>query len=211
MTPGLGTLREAIFNANLTPGAQTITFAIPATDPRHFYYRDDGVAGQVSTGRHRHHDRDRRRDHRRHRPRLAVTVGSRSCRATTCRRSSNTVTIDGYSQPGSNQNTLPASGLEHRLEDRARWHQCAGHRAEPELRHLSGDASNSRIDGLAINRFGGDGIDLNTLDGGNVIDGNFIGTDVSGTIGLGNGGSGIYLSFEDGDTIGGTSIRPTST
>ena len=46
---GLGSLREAIINANLTPGAQTITFAIPATDARHFYYRDDGVSGEVTT------------------------------------------------------------------------------------------------------------------------------------------------------------------
>ena len=49
MTPGWGALREAIINANLTPGTQTITFAIPATDARHFYYRDDGVAGEVTT------------------------------------------------------------------------------------------------------------------------------------------------------------------
>ena len=52
---------------------------------------------------------------------------------------------------------------------------------------VSSDSSNSRIDGLAINRFGGDGIDLDTLNGGNTIAGNFIGTDVSGTVDLASG------------------------
>ena len=65
------------------------------------------------------------------------------------------------------------------------------------------DAGNSRIDGLAINRFSGDGIDVSTLNGGVVIAGSFLGTDVSGTIDLGNRGSGIYLSLEDNTTIGG--------
>ncbi len=45
---GVGTLREAIFVANLTPGDDTVTFNIPANDPRHFYYQNDGVAGRVS-------------------------------------------------------------------------------------------------------------------------------------------------------------------
>ena len=127
---GLGSLREAIFNANLTPGAQTITFAIPATDPRHFYYRNDGVAGQVSQAD------------------IAVTTATSDANIADIDpdwahswfsilpshdlpQIVDTVTIDGYSQPGSVANTLPALGaVEHRLEDRAGRHQCAGHRAE---------------------------------------------------------------------------------
>ncbi len=45
---GLGTLREAIYSADNAPGPETITFDIPATDPRHFYYTNAAPAGQVS-------------------------------------------------------------------------------------------------------------------------------------------------------------------
>jgi hypothetical protein len=38
---------------------------------------------------------------------------------------------------------------------------------------------------------------------GNVIEGNFIGTDVTGTVGLGNGYSGVFISAQS-NTIGGT-------
>ncbi len=41
-------LREAILAANAVPGTHTITFNIPANDPNHDYYRNDGVSGQVT-------------------------------------------------------------------------------------------------------------------------------------------------------------------
>jgi len=50
-------------------------------------------------------------------------------------------------------------------------------------------AGNSTIRGLAINRFGGAGIKLE-ITGGNVIQGNFIGTDPTGTLSRGNGSGG---------------------
>ena len=201
---GVGTLREAITNANLTAGVQTITFAIPATDPRHFYYRNDGVAGQVSQAD------------------IAVTTATDDATIADIDpdwphswfsilpsydlpQIVDTVTIDGYSQPGSVANTLPALGaLNTVLKIELDGTNPPGEGLNLSIGGASGDSSNSRIDGLAINRFGGDGIELNNLDGNNVIAGNFIGTDVSGMIGLGNGGSGIYLSYEDDDTIGGT-------
>ena len=42
---GGGSLRQAILDANALSGADTITFNIPLTDPNHYYYRDNGVAG----------------------------------------------------------------------------------------------------------------------------------------------------------------------
>ena len=126
---GVGTLREAIYNANLTPGAQTITFAIPATDPRHFYYRNDGVAGQVSQAD------------------IAVTTATSDANIADIDpdwahswfsilpshdlpQIVDTVTIDGYSQPGSSrEHAARARGFGHRPEDRAGRRQCAGHRA----------------------------------------------------------------------------------
>src|SRR5262249_22993538 len=45
---GPGSLRDVIALANAHPGPDTVTFAIPANDPGHVYYKNDGVAGHVS-------------------------------------------------------------------------------------------------------------------------------------------------------------------
>jgi titin len=62
--------------------------------------------------------------------------------------------------------------------------------------------------GSAANRHNGVAIsspDATILASGNVVEGNFIGTDVTGTRALGNSGSGVLLSsLESGNTIGGT-------
>ena len=108
------------------------------------------------------------------------------------------VTIDGYTQPGAKENTL-----------------LKGTNASPKialdgtnvtaLNHQSGlqliGASGSVIRGLVINRFQtGIVLEEGTVD--NRIQGNFIGTDPSGTQALGNN-YGLYL-LTSGNTIGGT-------
>ena len=70
-------------------------------------------------------------------------------------------------------------------------------------------AGNSTIRGLAINRFGGAGIHLQLPGGTNFIQGNFIGTDVTGTLSQGNGQSsthsgGVWVEGSPGNWIGGT-------
>ncbi len=70
------------------------------------------------------------------------------------------------------------------------------------LRLLAG-SDGSTIQGLVINQFGSQGIEINNSDG-NTIAGNYIGTDVTGTIDLGNGSAGIYLFSAQNNTIGGT-------
>jgi hypothetical protein len=60
----------------------------------------------------------------------------------------------------------------------------------------------SVIRGLIINRFGGNGIALQNV-GTDVITGCYIGTDSTGLIDLGNGGSGILISGSPANTIGG--------
>ncbi len=62
----------------------------------------------------------------------------------------------------------------------------------------------STIRGLAINRFAGTGIHLFGPSGTNFIQGDFIGTDPSGSIARGNGDEGIWLSGSTGNLIGGT-------
>ena len=61
-------------------------------------------------------------------------------------------------------------------------------------------AGNSTIQGLAINRFDGFGIWLNT-NGGNNITGNFVGTDPTGSVAKGDMAGGLYLSFDSADNI----------
>jgi beta-lactamase superfamily II metal-dependent hydrolase len=63
-------------------------------------------------------------------------------------------------------------------------------------------AGSSTVRGLVINSFGGDGIELSTS-GGNTVQGNYIGTDLSGTADLGNSDNGVVI-YGSGNTIGGT-------
>ena len=67
---------------------------------------------------------------------------------------------------------------------------------------LAAGSSGSTIRGLAINRFTGPGININTASTGNTIEGNHIGTDQTGTIARPNG-SGILVSSAN-NTIGGS-------
>ena len=73
-------------------------------------------------------------------------------------------------------------------------------------------AGNSTVRGLVINRFGinpdvGIGILLLQTNGGNVIEGNFIGTDVTGTVALGNKFFGVVIENAPNNTIGGTTVE----
>lgn len=207
---GLNTLREAIINANLTPGVQTIRFALPGGDARHFYYRDDGVAGAVSTANI---------------ARGAVTSDSSlsdidpdwphswwSIKPTrTLPAILDTVVVDGYTQKGAGPNTLPALGpldTVLRVELDGSGVLASGLSVTLGVNTGGGDptgGSGSTIRGLAVNRFGGDGITLGSF-GGVTVAGNFIGTDVSGTVGLGNGGNGIQIVVEDNTTVGGPDV-----
>jgi parallel beta-helix repeat protein len=105
------------------------------------------------------------------------------------------VTIDGYTQPGA----MPANYS----------------RPATLLIELDGSkvwdtglnvwlAGNSTIRGLVINRFGD--VAIHVHEGGvNVIEGNYIGTDVTGTVDLGNYDHGIRIWDSPDNTIGGTS------
>ena len=71
------------------------------------------------------------------------------------------------------------------------------------LRLVAG-SDGSTIQGLVINQFDDEGIEVNNSDS-NIILGNYIGTDVTGTVNLGNGDSGILLRATATNTlVGGT-------
>ena len=111
------------------------------------------------------------------------------------------VVIDGYSQPGASTNSNPPeSGTNAVLLielDGSLASCCFG---------IALNTANSIVQGLVINRFPNKGlIVLGLGGGGNVIQGNFIGTDVTGTIALGNSSGGVELDTA-GNTIGGTTV-----
>lgn len=62
---------------------------------------------------------------------------------------------------------------------------------------------NSTVQGLVINRFGGDGIEFNTV-GTNAVKCSRIGTSQSGLAAFANGANGIFLNNVSNNTIGGT-------
>ena len=79
-----------------------------------------------------------------------------------------------------------------------------GSGAGPNRIALNITAGNSTVKGLVINRFSLQGIILST-NGGNVIQGNYIGTEVNGTADLGNGSYGVWIADAPDNIIGGTS------
>jgi hypothetical protein len=161
---GVGSLRQAILDANAAVGSDTIAFAISGS------------------GVH--------------------TIAPASALPDI----TSPVTIDGYTQPGSSPNTngpgLPDNSV-HRIELDG---MNAGVNVSG-LRVYQG-AGGSTIRGLVINRFSSRGIVLENSTGSNHVEGNFIGTDATGTAAFGNG-AGVHLlddgSGEVGDVIGGTS------
>ena len=109
------------------------------------------------------------------------------------------VTIDGYTQPGAEPNTR-AAGNNAKLRI-----QLDGSDTPAGSIGLQITAGNSTVRGLVINNFPGTGIQLGEgTNGGNVIVGNFIGTNAAGTIARGNR-NGIFLFSSPGNQIGGTS------
>jgi hypothetical protein len=111
------------------------------------------------------------------------------------------VLIDGYTQPGSKANTLRVG------DDAVLTIELDGSltAAGGLGAGLTINAAGCTVRGLVINRFGGvtsnPGIML--FEGGNTIEGNFIGTDPAGLAALGNSGDGIEV-HSSGNLIGGS-------
>jgi hypothetical protein len=102
------------------------------------------------------------------------------------------VIIDGYSQPGSKPNDM-AQGDDAALSIELDGSNAGG------ARGLWISGGGSKVMGLVINRFESYGIHL-TDSGGNVIEGDFLGTDPTGKIPLGNS-LGVAVG-SDGNRIG---------
>jgi len=108
------------------------------------------------------------------------------------------VTVDGYTQPGSSANTKAVGS------DAVLNIELNGTNANGGTALDISNSSGSVIKGLAINRFG-EGISIEGDSGANRIEGNFIGTDPSGTLNRGNTDDGVNI-FDGAsrNVIGGT-------
>ena len=197
-------LREAINATNSAVTAVAIKFAIPVGDPRHFYYSNDGVAGQVTN------------DASHVFPTSAVDdttiVGIDPdwphswwsiLPSSQLPAISKQVFVDGYSQTGATVNSLTAG------DNAVLRIELDGASSGLVVQGLSVTAGVSTVRGLVINRFKADagdptptGVGLRVQSTSDSVLGNFIGTDVSGTLDLGNEGSGLFVPGSNG-TIGG--------
>src|SRR5665213_2140017 len=120
------------------------------------------------------------------------------------------VTIDGYTQPDATPNTLAVG------DNAVLKVQLVGAPADPSTLNSNGypvaplmnglvlDGGNSTVRGLVIQQFTGAAITLNTQ-GGDDVQGNFIGTNATGTVGLGNGLHNVVVS-SNGNVIGSTGV-----
>jgi hypothetical protein len=108
------------------------------------------------------------------------------------------VTIDGYSQAGASPNTLAVGdNAVLRIElDGANANAC------PSGAGILVTAGGSTVKGLAIHGFlATPGIELKSL-GGDVVSGNFLGTNINGTQAM-NNGFGVKVTGVSSNTIGG--------
>lgn len=118
---------------------------------------------------------------------FSIGSGYQTINATSGYTISHSITIDGTSQPGfSGAPLIEINGVS----------------AGAGVSGLNVTAGNTTIKGLIVNRFGGDGIILNN-NGGNTVQGNYVGTNSAGNADLGNGASGIGVATPN-NTIGGT-------
>ena len=115
------------------------------------------------------------------------------------------VTIDGYSQPGSSPNTLAVGN------DAVLLVEVNGANSGSSVAGLTVNADNATVRGLVVNGFAdGTAISVLSAGAGTTIAGNFIGTDASGTTVILNGHvfyankNGITIDNAPDVTIGGT-------
>lgn len=146
---GDGSLRQAILDANATPGIDYIHFELSGDRPH--------------------------------------TIQPQSALP----EITDPVVIDGSTQPGTD---CSQSQLMIELD---------GSQLDSTANGLTLLAAESTIQGLVINRFGRDGIHVRSSPGNNYVACNFIGTDVTGTVALGNGRTGIFVDNSSGNQIGG--------
>ena len=181
---GEGSLRQAILDANAQAGADVIEFHIESADANHFFLANDG-SGDPGTETPTTSEDDSSiantdpDDPSGFHSYFSIRLSSVLPELT------DVVTIDARTQ--AQYDGTPAIEIDGSLVSGA------------GLRFIAGSGGSS-VYGLAINRFGGDGMELEGA-GSITIEGNYLGTDITGTLGRGNAGDGINIQGSDGNTI----------
>jgi hypothetical protein len=113
------------------------------------------------------------------------------------------VTINGYSQPGAEANSLRV-GNDAKLLIELNGSTAAAATVNPVAGVSIGEfTSNMVVKGLVINRFD-NGVFIGSHSSGHTIEGNFIGTDPSGKQAPGNLLGGVAMQSSSNNTVGGT-------
>jgi len=173
---GAGSLRQAILDANENTGADTIAFNIPGSD--------SGCNAVTHV----------------------CTIKPTAANAATWPRVTSPVTIDGYSQPGAQVNSLAVGDNAALLVelDATNLTDAAIYLAGP---FSGGDSTGSTIKGIVLSHIKAPYGICSSCNGGgsnnHTISGNFIGTDATGTATT-SSGNGIQLVGSTGSIIGGT-------
>ena len=186
-------LREAILATNANAGADTIRFGIPLADANHLYYRNDSIPGSLSlvaaTSRAELDIADFDPDYPVGLTRSWYRIQPTSALPTI----TGPVILDAATQPGSLAGgpVVELNGL------------LAG--GAGECLTLSGLGSSfSTIRGLVIDAFAGTAIRM-LLSSSNVVAGNYLGTDPTGTLAQGNQ-TGLFLQAGSDNRIGGNTF-----
>jgi Domain of unknown function (DUF4347)/Concanavalin A-like lectin/glucanases superfamily len=193
-------LREAVIAANNTANGGTpdkIVFAIPVTDTNHVYYQNNGVIGTfsapVATTLADAAISDFDADYAAGTARswYRITLGSADLNVTQA------LVIDGSTQAGYDATKGPVIEI----------NAAAVSVADPNAISLTTGASTVR--GLVINGAGDNAIEVDAGAGGSTIVGNYIGTDVSGTLARANSTGGIWGAIaikSNNVVVGGTTL-----
>ena len=113
---------------------------------------------------------------------------------------SDPLVIDGYTQSGASGNTNPVGQAINATLMIVLDGSGAG-----GVSGLTITAAGCTVRGLVINQFGGHGIHISGAGAsGNLVEGNFIGTDANGTTDLGNVDDGVFIESGPTNTVGGT-------
>ncbi len=194
---GAGSLRQAILDANANAGLDQIEFDLPANDPGHVYYADDGVDGQITLANVTTTTEADDTNIADIDPDWAhswwVISPTSALPAIT-----DAVEIDGTTQTGAMANTnAVGQGLNSVLRI-----ELDGSNAGNSFGLQVTGGAGSAIHGVVINRFAQTGVQLDAAD--NTVTGSFVGTDTSGTQNLGNA-NGVVITAST-NAVGGTAV-----
>jgi hypothetical protein len=168
------TLRAAIQEANSTADADTIEFNIPNTDC--------AATSGVCT----------------------INVGSSTAASgQPLPDISQPVTINGYTQSGAEENDIPVARDGTNAKPLIELNGTNVTSPSSSHNGIAINASNVVVNGLVINRFGGTGIFISGNGSDAVIEGNFIGTDPSGTQSFVGNRTGVTAFGDGANVIGG--------